>query len=173
MPLSANMRAAFEILQTGTPDFGSAQFQGTIAGLISMADGIAIDQVDLFYAKERPIASGANDDIDLNGTLVGPLGTTVNLAKLVGLLIINKPKAAGLVNTTNLTIGGGTNPVVGFMGGTTPTIGPLRPGGILLLGSSALAGLATVTPATGDILRIANSAGASALYQIALLGRSA
>jgi hypothetical protein len=92
----------------------------------------------------------------------------------VALFVINGPRdSAAAPNTTNLTIGGGTNPVVGFMGGTTPTIGPIRPKSFVFLGSSDAAGFGAVTASTGDILRIANSSGAAATYQIAIVARNA
>ena len=117
--------------------------------------------------------NGANDDIDLTGVLLDVFGSIILNAKLVSLLIINAPKLAATgPNTTNLTIGGGLNPFLGFLGGTTPTIGPIRPGGFFHIGCGHLSGIGTVTAGTGDILRVANSAGATANYTIAILGRS-
>ncbi len=156
-------------------DFASApEASATMSFAEVLTDGILADAANLFWADERTIASASNDDIDLAGVLASLLGETFAAAKLVGLIVINKPKATTAdPNTTNLTIGAGTNPVVGYLGGTTPTIGPLTPGGVLLLMNPALAGLATVTAATGDILRIANSSGASATYQIGIIARAA
>ena len=76
-------------------------------------------------------------------------------------------------NTTNLTVGGATAPITGFMGGTTPTFGPIRPGGTLLFFNDHASGFGVITPTTADVLRVTNSAGATAKYQIAILGRSA
>ena len=42
-----------------------------------------------------------------------------------------------------------------------------------MLFSGDAAGIGAVTAGTGDILRIANSSGASATYQIGIVGRSA
>lgn len=88
------------------------------------------------------------------------------------MFIINASRS-GVANTTALTIGGGSNPVVGFLGGTTPTIGPIRPGGFVFIACPDAAGIGAVTAGTGDILRIANASGAAAVYQIAILGRTA
>jgi hypothetical protein len=99
-------------------------------------------------------------------------GTTITAAELVGLLVINK-QIDGTANTTDLTIGAGSNPFLGFLGGTTPTIGPIKPGGVLCIAAPDAAGIGTVTASTADILRIANSSGAAATYQIAILARSA
>ncbi|MFO1126371.1 MAG: hypothetical protein U1E25_14580 [Methylocystis sp.] len=77
---------------------------------------------------ERTVASATNDDIDLAGVLTDALSVTITAAELIALVIINKQKD-GTANTTNLTIGNGSDPMIGFLGGTTPTIGPIRPGG--------------------------------------------
>ena len=61
---------------------------------------------------------------------------------------------------------------IGFLA-ATDTIGPIKPGGIFMLIAGDLAGIGTVTAGTGDILRIANSSGGTAKYQIAILARSA
>jgi hypothetical protein len=90
----------------------------------------------------------------------------------VALFVINGPQA-GSANTTNLTIGGGSAPITGFLGSTTPTIGPIRPGGFVFLGCGDAAGLGAITATTADILRITNSSGASATYQIGIVARSA
>jgi hypothetical protein len=49
----------------------------------------------------------------------------------------------------------------------------LKPGAVFLLAAGDAAGVKTVTAATADILTIVNSSGASALYQIAILARTA
>jgi hypothetical protein len=124
------------------------------------------------YTATPTIAASANLDLDLSGVLTNAFGQVLAFAKLTTIFIINAPILGG-VNTTNLTIGAGTNPVVGYLGGTAPTIGPLRPGDVLLRHSNDVAGLCNVTAATADILRIANSAGAAASIQVMILGRSA
>lgn len=133
--------------------------------------GTGANQADRLYMAQRQVASGANDDIDLAGVLTDAFGTVITAAELVALFLINKP-ISGVDNTTNLTLGGGTNPVVGLLGGTTPTLGPIRPGQFVLMGNAGAAGLCAITAATADILRVANSAGAIANYQIALLMRT-
>lgn len=171
MPLTSKLRVSFDATQTGPNDFGGL-FTPSILQSFDFGDGTTAGNADLLWMDERTVASGANDDLDLNGVLTNAFGQAVNMLEVVAILIINAPKS-GVANTTNLTIGGGTNPVVGYLGGTTPTIGPIRPGGLRLLAETDAAGLCAVTAGTGDILRVANSAGASATYQIAILGRSA
>lgn len=172
MPLETTLKASLRARQTGTNDFGTPLFTPEIAALIELANGTGVAQADLIFVDERTVASASNDDLDLAGVLANALGGTLTFVEIVAIIIINAPKS-GAANTTNLTIGGGTNPFVGFLGGTTPTIGPIRPGGFVMLGAPADVGIGTVTAGTGDILRIANSSGAGATYQIGIVGRSA
>ena len=173
MPIvSAKIKASIEVRQTGAGDFGPPMFTPTIAGVINLTNGTGAAQADILWSDERTIASGGTDDLDLAGILKDAFGVTVATAKIVTILVINAP-VSGAANTTNLTIGVGSNPVVGWLGGTTPTLGPIRPGGMFLRAESDAAGICTVTAGTADILRIANSAGAAATYQIVIIGRTA
>lgn len=175
MPLTAEIRASIKARKTGSADFAAQDYAPEIEAAISLLDGVAANQADILFADERTVASASNDDLDLAGVLADAFGATIAGAELVALMIINKPKTPGAAaNTTNLTIGVGTNPVTpGFMGGTNPTIGPLRPGGVLLLACPDAAGLGVITGGSADVLRIANSAGAAATYQIVVIARSA
>lgn len=173
MGVVGELLARMAITQTGSNDLGSVEFDVTVEQRIPIADGTTAGKADILFVDERTVASASNDDIDLAGALSDVFGDTVAAAELVAVLIINKPKT-GAANTTDLTIGAaGTNPVTGFLGGTSPTIGPIKPGGVVLLASSDAAGLGAVTAGSADVLRVANSSGAPATYQIAILARSA
>jgi hypothetical protein len=170
---SAKLSLAFEASQkSGSNAFGQQYWSGEMSLVQAFTDGTTAGKFDLLYVAERTVASATNDDIDLAGVLSDIFGSTITAAELVGLIVINKHKD-GTANTTNLTIGGGTNPVVGFLGGTTPTVGPIPPGGIFTLMSPAATGIGAVAAGSADVLRIANSSGASNTYQIAALARSA
>ena len=171
MALTSKIRVSLEATQTGPNDFGGI-FTPLVAAAFDLADGTTAGAADILFTDERTVASATNDDLDLSGVLTNAFGQSLIMVEIVAIMIINAPKS-GTANTTNLTVGVGTNPVVGYLGGTTPTLGPIRPGGVRLLAESDAAGLCAVTAGTGDILRIANSSGAAATYQIAVLGRSA
>lgn len=174
MALTSEIALRINARQTGSNDFGGPDFHPQIEAILQLANGTLGNQADILFVDERTVASASNDDLDLAGALSNAFGAVITAAEIVAIVVINKPKAAtAAANTTNLTIGGGTNPVVGYLGGTTPTVGPIRPGGVFLLASPDVAGIAQVTAATADILRIANSAGAAATYQVLVLARSA
>lgn len=168
MPLTSELRVKFSALQTGANDLGTPKFNPVVEKVLALTSGTGLDQADLLFTDHRTINASSNDDIDLAGVLSSAFGATITYAELVAILII-----ADTANVSNLTIGGGSNPVVGFLGGTTPTVGPLRPGGIFLLASPDAAGIGAVVAGTGDILRIANGSGGTAGYDIVILGRSA
>ena len=107
----------------------------------------------------------------LTATIVAALTAKQTAAELVALFIINAP-ISGTANTTDLTIGAGSNPFIGFLG-AAHTVGPIKPGGMFMIGAGDAAGIGAVTAGTGDILRVANSAGATANYQIGIVARSA
>lgn len=172
MTLQYSLKAQVLPLLTSAGNFPGSM-QTMIEAALTLTDGTGADQANRIYLAERTVASNTNDDLDLAGTaLLDPFGNALTFAKIKTLMIINAPKV-GAANTTNLTIGGGSNPVVGLLGGTSPTLGPMKPGEVLLRHASALAGLCSVTADTADILRIANSSGAPNTYQILIIGTSA
>ena len=170
MTLTATFTASLKADQNGPNTFAD-EFSPSLSKLQRLADGTGANQADLIYAAERSVATASNDDLDLSGTLTDAFGATITMAEMVGIIVINQAKD-GTANTTDLTIGGATNPFIGFLG-ATDTIGPIKPGGSFMLFAGDADGIGTVTAGTGDILRIANSSGATAAYQIAILGRSA
>lgn len=172
MGLNARLLAQLTAVQTGSNDFGGPDFDIKVFNEMVLEDGTTVNKADILWADQRTVGSASNDDIDLAGVLTNAFGAVITAAELVALLIINKARN-GTANTTNLTIGVGSNPFIGFLGGTTPTIGPIRPGGMFMIASPDAAGIGTVVAGTGDILRVANSSGAAATYQIAMLARTA
>ena len=174
MGVSSSVRVSLKFDQTGGSDFGPQRFEGEVARLLQFGSGTTANNANLLFVDERSVAASTSDPLDLAGVLSDAMGTTFAAAEIVAILVINAPiSPSNAANTSNLTVGGGTNPVVGYLGGTTPTIGPIRPGGMVLLANPDASGLATVTAGTGDILNIANGSGGTAVYQVAILARTA
>lgn len=175
---TGRIKAGFEnvqYLRTGATvdyaspvDRSSPVFSRDITGLA------ALTSADVFFRREFTIASNASITIDLNGTgNEDTFGDGLNMVTMVCLMVINAPVDDGAAaNTTNLTVGAGSNPVVGYKAGTTPTE-VIRPGGVYLVANISAGGVATVTAGTADIITIANALGASAKMQICVMGRSA
>lgn len=167
MTVKAKIFARIEAEQTS----GDASWTPVLAKAVALANGTGAGQVDLVYAAERTIASGANLDLDLAGGLDDGLGNTLTFAELVAICIVNQAED-GTVNTTAITVGGGSNPFDGFWGTAGDQV-VLNPGDGFMVWGSGAAGIGAVVASTGDILRIANAAGASAKVQVMILGRSA
>lgn len=168
MSVKATLDFSLLLEQSGTSAFGAAPYWTSKMELdATLKNGTAANLYDLQYAAERTVLTAANDDIDLAGAISDAMGTTITAAELVAIFIINKAKD-GTANTTSLTIGGSTSGVPGF----TTAVATIAPGGWYMIGSPDAAGLATITAATGDILRVTNGAGASNTFQIAILARS-
>ncbi len=172
MTLSAELLARVTAKQTGANDFGGPKFEPVMEQRIALTDGTDANQADILFADQRTVASGANDDIDLAGALADAYGATIDAAEIVAIFLINAPRS-GAANTTALTIGGGSNPFVGFLGGTTPTVGPIQPGNFVMIGGGHASGLGAVAGGSADVLRVSNASGAAATYQIMIFARSA
>ena len=124
------------------------------------AEGVA----DLMYAATRTIAASGTDNLDLAGSLVGPLGgAAIASAEVVAVYI-----EAAAANTNDVVVGGGTNAFVGPLGAAgTHT---RKPGSFLFW--SDIKGW-PVTAATADILKVANSAGGTGVdYTVVVIARS-
>lgn len=145
----------------GTGDFESA------ANLtpISYPAGSGSGQVQNEFCQQRTLAASASDSLDLSGGgLVDGLGNALTFANVKAIEV-----EADAGNGANIVIGAaGSNPFLGPLGGTTPTIA-LPAGGRFLVAHPG-AGW-TVTNSSNDMLKIANSDGANqAKYTIKIIG---
>lgn len=133
---------------------------------LTLVAGITDGACDLCYAAERTITnSGTPDVMDLiGGGLLTPEGAAFNPVKLSTICIVNSSAAQVLA------VGAGTAPLVGWLGGTTPTKTVGKSG--ILLDHNPL-GSYTVTTTTADKLQVATDGGSNILYLVFLLGRSA
>ncbi len=169
MPLPSRLSIAASAVQTATLDLGTASAQLSKAYTVDLANGTAAGQADRTFHDQRTLAASANEDLDLAGVLVDAFGATLTFARIKALIV---SAAAG--NTNNVIVGGAaSNQFLSWVGAGTNTV-TLRPGATLALvaGSADAVGYA-VTAATGDLLRIANSAGSTSVtYDIAIVGCS-
>lgn len=168
MSVNATLAVRLDFAQSGAADFAPARFAGAVEAILAITNGTGVQQADLLFVDERTVNASTNDDLDLAGVLSSAFGQVITAVEVVAILLVNRaidPQHAA--NLSSLTLGGATNPVAGL------AAGPIGPGGIVLLADPDAGGLATVVAATGDMLRIANGAGGAAVYQIAILARSA
>ena len=148
------------------PDLGSAPtYPLNYFKNWDLTSGVAANQADECWSDTRTIASATNDDLDLSGTaLQNAFGVNLAVVKVKAIMII-----ASAANTTNLTIGNAT--ATQFLGGfgDAAHTWTLRPGAWFSVGTPDLTGW-PCGAGTTDVFRIANASGASATYDIIVVG---
>lgn len=130
----------------------------------TFANGVAASQADKIYSTQLSIASAGTSSSDLQGSLLDALGAAFTPAKVRCIYI-----ESASTNTTNLTLFGDANSVPIL--NTAATTSTLLPGGLFMVCQPPLAGIA-VTAGTGDIVKIVNAAGATALVNLIIIGTS-
>jgi hypothetical protein len=166
MPVSADFRIIFNALQTGSHDLGTPALPATFDKLVQLTNGVGNGQADLFWGDERTLAASATEDLDLAGVLTDVFGAIINGVKLVAMVV-----EANAANVNDVVIGAATNPIPLF-GGTSGTLA-IKPGGAMALIAPQAAGQLTITAATADRLKVANSgAGTAVTYKVMFALRS-
>jgi hypothetical protein len=137
------------------------------AKALSWASGTGAAQVDRLFSGQRTLTTGANENLDLAGTLTDAFGATITMARIKLIWIY-----AATANTTNLQFNRpASNGVPGPLVAASDAI-ELKPGAGFLWFDPGAVGYA-VTAGTGDLFNVVNAAGASATYDVVILGCSA
>jgi len=161
MSLTAKLRASIQYSLGAAPDLGSAVAK--FAGLadVDLASGTGDWQASKAYVNSVEIAASGDTTLDLSA-LTDPLGADLSLTKVKAIIV---KAAAG--NTNNVVMGAaGSNPFLGPLGGTAPTV-TIPPGGVAML----TAPKAGWTVSTAVNLKFANSAGGSAVnFDLVIVG---
>ena len=147
-----------------TVGLGTAEVTAPALSDFTLTNGTGANQADSVYTATVTIAGGATQSIDLKGALVDALGVAFTPAKLRLVKIVSRSS-----NTTNLTLFGDVNSVPIL--NTAATTTALTPGDIFFQTNRSAAGW-TVTAGTGDIIKIVNAAGASAVVDVVFIGTS-
>ncbi|MEV8600446.1 hypothetical protein AB0465_11270 [Streptomyces griseoviridis] len=161
------MAASAEL--SGPAGLGTARVPAQLNRRVSLANGTGAGRADRIYQARRTLAASASEDLDLAGVLTDALGAGLTFVRVKGLFV-----AASKGNTNNVVIGGAASNAWATLLSATGTL-TLRPGAMV----GAMAGEAdptgySVTASTGDILKVANSGGGSAVtYDVLIVGASA
>jgi hypothetical protein len=157
--LTATVKAVIQATATKTRDFGTLTWPFNYTKSVSFTSGAGADQVNEMYDDYRSLADGANEELDLSGTLVNAFGDTVAFTGIKAFYIEN----------TSLTVGGAAatpwEPWAGAAGDTFK----VAPGGLVMMTAPSATGWAVAAGST-DKLKILNSAGAATTYRIVLIG---
>lgn len=165
MPLTVKASFALVAKLTKALDLTTPTSDVNIRKAFDLVTGAGVGQADLIWTDTRTVASAATDTIDVAGALTSGLGDAISFARLKSVLLIHNP-----ANTTQLSL---TRPAangVPLFAAASDAL-PIPAGGFNWWYTPSAAGIA-VTAGTGDLIDIVNSAGASATYDIVLIGSS-
>lgn len=149
-------------LGTASDDLKTTPFKWAITS------GTGANQADILWHDQRTLTASSSEDLDLRGSLTTAFGGSVANARVKGIII----KAAS-ANTNNVLVGGASaTQFVNWVSDATDVV-VVRPGGCFMLMAPDATAYA-VTAGTGDLLKIANSAGSTSVtYDIIVIGASA
>lgn len=166
MPLTTSIKLVLNaILSKSGVDLTTPDDTLSFIKSLTLADGTGTNQADKLWHDQRTLTTGANENLDLAAVLADVFGVTFTLAKIKAIVI----KSAD-ANTTELQFKSDATNGVPLFSALGDGI-RIPPGG-LFVWTGPQAGIA-VTAATGDLLNVANAAGASAIYDIIIVGTSA
>lgn len=168
MALTTRVTTRIQGEQTATGDnaSGSVAIGGNAWKDHVFTSGTGADQADRLWTKRRTVNASTTDSIDVSGSLTDSFGNAVTFAKVKAIQLINRSAAQTLTLQRPAANG------VPFLTAAGDAI-PVPPGGSITLVGPTAAGLASVTAGTGDLIDVVNPAGASADYDITIIGTSA
>ena len=157
---AGTIKASWEVAHTNALDLSTTRDALSLPKAHTITDGSGANQFNEQFHDTRPIAGGANDDIDLAGGLTNAFGATITFTAIKALQVIN-------TGTVEIQIDQSlANGWVAAMTGTQK----IAAGGSYQFVAPTAAGY-VVTADSGDLLRITNNdAVVAAEYDIAIGG---
>ncbi|MER5482920.1 hypothetical protein ABT024_06850 [Streptomyces sp. NPDC002812] len=168
MPVISDFSLTASVAQTKATDFTLTTDPLSRIWSTHLESGTGAGLADKAFHDQRTLAASATEDLDLAGGLTDVYGASITFVRIKGLFVV-----ASAANTNNVILGAGTNPWATLLTATGTVT--LKPGGAcgFFAGSGDAVGW-PVTAATGDILKVANSAGStSVVYDVVIVGCSA
>lgn len=166
MALYTDLTVKLVATLTALGDLGTPNYPIDNTTRFLWATGTGTDQADRMFTDTRTLGASATEDLDLVGSLNDGLGSTITIVKLKALIVKAAPG-----NTNNVLVSRpAANGVPLFLAASDAI--PVLPNGVFAWVSPG-AGI-TVTPATGDLVTVTNSAGTTAVtYDVIIIGTSA
>ena len=168
MGLTTNMGMTASGLYTKTADLETPSADLNWRRGVALDSGTGAGKADLRFTDTRTLTASSTEDLDLAGVLTDAFGVALTFVKIKGLFI-----SAAAANTNNVIVGAAASNAWAALLGATHTL-TLRPGTTFgLMAGAADATTYAVTAGTGDLLKVANSAGGTSVsYDILLIGSS-
>ena len=150
---------------SSTVDIGTVTHAAAWSPSYAFTDGTGANQAKVAFADERTLTASSSENLDLAGGLTDAFGNTITFTKIKALAV-----QASSGNTNDVLVGGAaSNGFITWVGDATDVV-KVKPGGMFVIVAPDSTGLA-VTAGTGDILKIANSAGSTSVtYKIVVIG---
>jgi len=152
---------------TSTNPLSTAKDNMVFTKSFAITDGTGVNKAESIFRDRRTLTASSNEELDLNGVLTDSFGATITFTKIKAIVI-----SAASANTNNVLVGGSAiNGFINWVSDATDKI-VVHPNGIFFLMNPTSGGYG-VTPATGDLLKIENSAGGtSVVYDIIIIGET-
>lgn len=168
MGLTTNMGMSASGLYTKTADLEIPSADLNWRRAVALDSGTGAGKADLRFTDTRTLTASSTEDLDLAGVLTDAFGVALTFVKIKGLFI-----SAAAANTNNVIVGAAASNAWAALLNATGTI-TLRPGASLgVMAGAADATTYAVTAGTGDLLKVANSAGGTSVtYDIVIIGSS-
>ncbi|KKN74298.1 hypothetical protein LCGC14_0392370 [marine sediment metagenome] len=164
MQLTTKIKTTFQATGTKALDDRTATDPINLSRTTSLANGTGASKANQSFHDQRSLASGANEELDLAGSLVDAFGDTITFTKIKAMRLVNQ----SLVDDF-LIFGAAANGFNTPIGAVADKL-RLKRGGLIII-EDPLDGYA-VTTGTGDLLRIEHEAvtAAAAIYELTLVG---
>jgi hypothetical protein len=167
MALDTNLLIELDAELTSALDLVTAEVPLSVHDRTRLTSGTGLAAADMLWSDTRTLAASATEDLDLAGSLTGPLGTTLTFARIKFVYVTALAANTNNVNVTRPASNGA--PIFLAAGDGLP----VKPGGAFLWMAPDATGVA-VTASTGDLLTLTNSSsGTSVTYSIVVIGASA
>lgn len=148
----------------GGRDVGTAAHSLNHSKKYNISNGTGANQANMMFSDERTLTASSSEELDLAGSLSDAFGNTITFTTIKAIYI-----EADSDNTNNVEVGGSASNAFVLFDNPTDIL-PIRPGGCFLIADFGANGY-DVTAGTGDLLKIANSAGSTSVtYKIILIG---
>lgn len=146
-------------------DVGSVTYPINFTSSTTFSNGTGDDQANRAFVDTRTLAASSSEELDLAGGLTDAFGNTLTFTKVKALII-----TAADANTNQVHVGGAASNGITSFCVAANDIMRVMPGGTLAMIAPQNAGYFVVA-GTGDLLKIANSAGGTSVtYTIIIIG---
>lgn len=143
----------------------------TIKWTVGYQKGAGLDAINIHATAVLTVPNAGSLDVFLSSgtpTLVDLFNQPAIFARIKSVTLILLDAADGGSTTAKITVGGGTNPFLGPLGGTTPTH-EIENGGVWCWATPDATAYAVVN-GTNDRLHLANATGTAGLVRIIVKG---